>query len=115
MTRAGAGLAGAVAGLLLVAGCSLPGSGPQPSDALAALAGALDHGRPGRAPWVDPAAARRGWAAVTADVQQLPVSVTAGRVTAGDHPRGTLHWSWQVAGRTWRYDTTVGLVRRGDA
>ncbi|HET8559831.1 MAG TPA: penicillin-binding transpeptidase domain-containing protein, partial [Marmoricola sp.] len=47
--------------------------------------------------------------------QQLPVSVTAGRVTAGDHPRGTLHWSWQVAGRTWRYDTTVGLVRRGDA
>jgi hypothetical protein len=103
-----------VSALLLLSGCSLTGSGPQPGDALQAVAGALSSGRPARAPWVDAAAARRGWSAATAGVHALPVQVSAGKVTEGDHTRGTLHWSWKVASRTWSYDTTVALVKRGD-
>ena len=112
MIRPGAGV---LVALLIVGGCSLPGSGPQPADAVHALAAALDHGRPARAPWTDSAVAVKAWTDVTHGVAGLPVTVTAGRVTGGDHPRGTLRWAWQVAGRTWRYDTTVALVKRGDA
>lgn len=103
-----------VAALLLLSGCSLTGSGPQPGDALQAVASALSSGKPARAPWVDAAAARRGWSAATAGVHDLPVQVSAGTVTQGDHPRGTLHWAWKVADRTWRYDTRVALVKQGD-
>ena len=111
-------VAGPVIGAAVVVaatGCSAPGSGPEPGDALSALAGRLSSGKVARAPWTDPPAARKGWSAVTADLPELPVTVTAGKVSQGDHPRGTLHWAWQVAGRTWRYDTSVQLVKRGDA
>lgn len=113
--RSRSALVPVVAGLLTVGACSMPGSGPEPGGALASVAGALSSGSPARGPWTDPAAARDGWSRITASVSGLPVKVSAGKVTAGPHPHGVLHWSWQLAGRAWRYDTTVALTRRGDA
>ncbi|HEU4567148.1 MAG TPA: penicillin-binding transpeptidase domain-containing protein, partial [Marmoricola sp.] len=101
--------------LLLGSGCSAPGSGPDPDDALARVAGSLSSATPARGPWTDAAAARRSWSEITADLGDLPVTVTAGRVTDSKHPRGTLHWAWRIGDRSWRYDTTVALTRRGDA
>lgn len=107
-------VAALVAGLLVVGGCSVPGSGPTPDQALTSLATALGAGKPARAPWTDKPVAVQGWSTVTRGLQQLPVTVTPGKVTQGAHPRGTLHWSWRVQGRSWRYDSTVALVKRGD-
>ena len=119
MPRPHAGLVVVAALVATATGCSAPGSGPEPGpepgDALSALAGTLSSGKPATGPWTDPVAARKGWATATAELPDLPVTVTPGKVTGGEHPRGTLHWSWQVTGRTWRYETTVSLAKRGDA
>jgi hypothetical protein len=115
MPRARTGVVVAAVLAAAATGCSVPGSGPEPGDALSALAGTLSSGKPASGPWTDPEAAGKGWSAITADLPDLPVTVTAGKVTEGEHPRGTLHWSWQVQGLAWRYDTTVALAKRGDA
>lgn len=113
MRRRRSQLALATAVLLAAGGCSLPGSGPGPDSALEAVAHALTTGKPARAPWTDPAAAAAGWRTATGQAAAISAKVTPGRVGSGDRPRGTLHWAWRVAGRTWRYDTTVALVQRG--
>ncbi len=107
----------------MLAGCSLPGSGPDAQDALDRLADRLSQRSVSGVAFTDPGSgdttpARR----LAAVLDEVPSSwrprVRAGDAsTDGKAARGTLTWSWPVGSRTWRYTTTVRMSevqRSGD-
>ncbi len=97
--------------LLVLGACSLPGSGPDPEEAVQVLARALSSGEVKGVDFVDGSAgATTAYAAVTEGVDGA--KVTPGPVNQdGDSATGTLAWSWHVGARTWSYDTTVKLSK----
>jgi cell division protein FtsI/penicillin-binding protein 2 len=105
---------GGTAGLLLLAGCSLPGSGPDPGDAADALAAGLSKGSLSKVAFTgDEAAARSSYATISKGAGTLgSAQVRAGHVsTEKDDATATLAWRWKVGARTWSYDTHVLLHR----
>ncbi|MCW2847378.1 MAG: penicillin-binding protein [Marmoricola sp.] len=103
------------AGSLLLLGlgaCSLPGSGPDPQDALDRLATALSAGNVKGVEFTSTGAPAQ-YAAVTAGVHDADVS--AGKATSdGDTASGRLRWRWKVGPKTWSYETTVKLTQGHD-
>ncbi|GAB3652632.1 penicillin-binding transpeptidase domain-containing protein [Nocardioides korecus] len=123
-TRPAARTAAALALLLGasgLAGCSLPGSGPDAHDALAHLASRLSHRSLSGVALVPGRLGTRGApVALERTLAGLPATwrprVEAGAVTEdGSQARGTLDWSWSVGSSTWRYRTTVRLQRQKDS
>ena len=57
------------------------------------------------------AGAAKEYQSIVASLGSKP-KVTAGAV---DHDTATLHWSWELPGGTWSYDTSVSLVDKGNA
>lgn len=112
-------LPGHVAGLalvpLLTLGCSVPGAGgPDPDAALRGLSKALSAGSVAGVDFLGGGATPvEQYDAVTAAVKDdLEVEVQSGKVTTdGDTASGRLHWSWKIAARTWRYQTSVRLSK----
>ena len=101
--------------LLAVGGCSLPGSGPDPADAVQRLARALSAGDLDGVGFVGGSAApEKEYAAVTEGLGRLreAATVTAGEVTAdGDSATARLGWSWKTDAKPWSYTSTVRLTR----
>src|ERR1700712_4581672 len=99
------GLAGVCAGLLVLTGCSLPGSGPDAGGAADALATGLTTGSLGKVLFTgDDAAARSSYATITKGLDGA--RVTAGHVsTADDDATAELAWRWKVGAKTWSYKT----------
>lgn len=96
--------------LLVLAGCSLPGRGPDPDDAVQRLATSLSAGNVKGVDFVDDAQASKGYAAVTDGLEEPEVS--PGSVsTDGDTATGKLDWRWKVGSRTWSYETDVKLTK----
>ena len=95
----------------MLAGCSLPGAGPDADDAADALAAGLTKGSlTGVAFTGDDAVARSSYAAITTSFDGARVS--AGQVSAeDDDATAKLAWRWKVGARTWSYDTDVRLHR----
>jgi hypothetical protein len=107
----------AAGGLLLTVGaCALPGSGPDPDDAMAQLASSLTAGD---VKGVDFAGgnteATAAYAGLTEGLSTGVVAdakVSAGQVsTDGDSATGKLDWSWKVGPKTWSYETEVALTK----
>src|ERR1700759_3234139 len=102
-------LVGGCALVLLLAGCSLPGSGPDAGDAADALAAGLTKGSLTKVDFTgDGAAARASYSAITKGVDGAQVKVTH-VATTKDDATATLAWRWPVGSRTWGYDTTARL------
>ena len=95
--------------LLVLAGCSLPGSGPSAGDAADALASGLSTGSLAKVAFTgDDAAARSAYAGIVKGVDGA--HVTVGHVsTQGDDATATLQWRWKVGARTWSYPTDARL------
>jgi cell division protein FtsI/penicillin-binding protein 2 len=100
-----------------LAGCSLPGSGPDPEDAMHQLATAAAAGD---LKGVDFAGGQEGAKEAASGFDELTrgirsdskATVTVGRVsTDGDRATGQLDWSWDVGAKSWTYDTTVHLTK----
>ena len=102
--------------LLAVGGCSLPGSGPSPEDALTSLAKAFSAGDVKGVAFVgDQTSVRRDVITVIGGLDPLGrPRVVPGKVsTDGSSASGKLSWRWKVGSRTWSYDTDVKLSRSG--
>ena len=119
--RSASGPAASLVVLLSVsglAGCGLPGSGPDAHDALTHLASRLSHRSLSGVTLVPGSLGPRGApAALERTLAGLPSTwrprVTAGKAGEdGSTARGTLDWSWSVGSSTWRYRTTVRLQRQ---
>ncbi len=104
-------------GVLLLSGCSLPGSGPDADTAMQKLARAAASGD---VTGVDFTGGQTGSKQAAAAYDELTrgirsdskAKVSVGRVsTDGDHATGQLDWSWQVGSKTWSYDTSVRLTK----
>ena len=104
-------------GISTLSACSLPGSGPDADDAMGQLAKAITAGG---VKGVDFSGGEDGarqaaaaYAKITSGIAgDSKVKASVGRVsTDGDHATGALDWSWQVASKTWSYDTTVHLTK----
>jgi len=100
---------------LTLSGCSIPGFGPDPDDALGDFAAAVSKGKltgveiAGGADATKQAAT--SYAEITAGMDG-DATVSAGDVsTDGDDATGKLAWKWQVGEETWSYDTTVKLTK----
>lgn len=114
-------VAAAVGVLLLgssaLAGCSLPGSGPDAETAVEKLATAAAAGDVSKIPFTGGQAGSKQAAAAYDDLtsgirSDSKAKVSVGKVsTEGDKATGRLEWSWQVGSKTWSYDTTVRLTK----
>ena len=108
-------LALATALLLLACGCALPGSGPDPDDAVRRLARALSAGNLDGVAFVGGSTAPdREYAALTEGLGSLrqAATVRARGVSAdGDSATARLGWSWKTGAEPWSYTSTVRLTR----
>ncbi len=97
--------------LLTLTACAVPGSGPDPDDAVSRLAAALSKGNVKGVDFVGGnAAATKSHAAVVGGLDGATVS--AGSASAdGDSASASLEWSWKVGAKTWSYETDVKLTR----
>jgi cell division protein FtsI/penicillin-binding protein 2 len=109
--------ASAVLLLVALAGCSLPGSGPDAGEAMDQLARAAAAGD---LAGVDFTGGKSGDKQARSEYDDLTrgirsdskAKVSAGRVsTDGDSATGHLDWSWSVGAKTWSYATTVHLTK----
>ena len=108
--------------LVLGAGCTGDPAadetpGPDPQDALTALASGLTAGDLSAVTFTEAAAttAQASYDQVTAQLgDQERVVQTAGVQTRGEDDlaaTGTLHWAWDLGGTAWEYDAPVELSR----
>jgi cell division protein FtsI/penicillin-binding protein 2 len=97
--------------LLALAGCSVPGFGPDADEAVETLAQALEQGDlEGVRMAGDDAAAAKAFEQVVGDLEDPEVGVN--RVsTDGSKATGQLTWHWKVGSQTWSYETDVHLSR----
>ncbi len=99
------------AGVLALAGCALPGSGPDPQEAVERLASGLASGDLGSVDFAgDDDVPAEQYAAITEGVGDATVS--AGDVSEEeDTATARLTWKRPVGGETWSYDSKVTLTR----
>ena len=107
----------ALAGLLVLsssaAGCSLPGSGPDAEDAAATLAAGLSSGSLSKVDFTgSDRSARASYAAIAKGAISAlgkPKVSAESATTTDDTATARLRWTWQVASKTWTYQTQVRL------
>ena len=111
------GSVAAAATVVLVSGCSLPGSGPDAHKAMEDLATAAASGDLAGVGFTGGQTGRKQAATAYDDITRgirsdSKAKVSVGRVsTDGDTATGQLDWSWAVGSKTWTYDTTVKLTK----
>ncbi|MGH3413754.1 MAG: penicillin-binding transpeptidase domain-containing protein [Marmoricola sp.] len=116
MRAAARSVALGVVPLLLLAGCSLPWSGPDAGTAATRVARQLASGKLTAAAFSSPDKVSQQYHAITAGLGGVDPTVRVDHVadTGDNRAEATLAWRWQLRGGSWRYTSTVPLQQRGD-